>query len=667
MATTEDTFGAHIRAALTAALLLALCQVVVEAVLIATRFQPYFVSPHRFSHTQMYDWCVKLFILVPWAGRWMHGGALDRFLPVGFNPKLVLAGGLAVPNLLVSVVAGCVLAGIRFALRRPARVLPVLWTLIGIGLVVHLASFGFAVRFPRTWAVRGIVAAGGRVFVYEGTWIAFVTLALAGGAAALMARLQPRMRWAVSLGTATAAAAAAIALVPASPAASAVGVVRVPPRAAQPLLPAVKNVVLISIDSLRADRLGSYGNPHDTSPTLDALAGQGVRFTDTMSSTSWTLPAHMSLLTGRYVLSHGVIGETDRLPAGVPTLAETLHGSNVATGGVVSTLFLAGRYGFSRGFDYYDDHSALAKNWYDELSSEPAPTVTKLAIDWLRERHDERFFLFVHYWDVHYDYIPPAPYDAMFDPNYKGSITGVNFYHNSAVNRHMPRRDLEHIEALYDGEIRWVDDHIARILSALDDSGLADQTAVIVTADHGDEFFEHGGKGHQRTLYREVVQVPLIMRVPGVHPGQVVKAPVSLVDVMPTVLDLMQVRPPADMNGTSLVPILAGSGAQERSAIYGWLCNPRRSTSCEAMRYSPSETLFHMFQPSRIELYGANDPAQHHNVAGSSQWPIDRLLAQLNDQLNSEWRVYRGLEGQRGSVTIDKATLERLRALGYVE
>jgi len=658
---------AHLRAALTAALLLGLCQIVVETLLIAVRFQHYIVSPHEFARTQMYDYCVKLFILLPGGAHWLYGGPLDRFLGDGFGAKLVVGGGLLVPNLVVGALLAMVVGWLLSLRRRPAAVGGALAALVVVAIAVHLVCYATTVHLPKSWTVRILVRNSAWVLLRDGTWISLVTLAAAGGCALLLARLRSGPRWAVSAGTAATAAAVVLALVPAGSASSAA--VEREPAGVHPSTPPprVENVVLISIDSLRADHLGCYGNEHDTSPAIDRVARDGVRFANAMSATSWTLPSHMSLLTGRYLLSHGVISQTDQLPTGVPTLAEMLRRDGFSTGGVVSALWLRPQYGFGRGFDYYDDSSVEGKAWYEELTLEPAPNVTNHAVEWLRQQHGRRFFLFVHFWDVHYDYTPPAPYDKMFDPDYQGSVTGANFMHSKAIRRGMPQRDLQHVLALYDGEVRWVDDHVAKILAALDEIGVSDRTAVIVTADHGDEFFEHGGKGHQRTLYREVVHVPLIMRVPGIEPGRVVQDPVSLVDVMPTVLDLTGAHTPPGIDGASLTPALVAGTARDRGAIYGWLCNPERKTDCEAMRESPTDTLIHVFQPPRVELYGAKDPAQRTNLATGTQWGRHDRLTALSETLNSRWKVYRGLAGHRGSVKIDQATKERLRALGYAD
>jgi len=618
------------------------------------------LSPVSFE-TQLYDFCVKLFVWVPAGADWIRGGVLDRFLQVGFLPKLKLGIGLALPNLVVMSLLGLLVGALRSLFRRPARPLPALATMACVGLAIHAAVVALAVPMPKAPTAAIILRNVGRVALWQGSMVAFGVLAVAGAATAAVARSR-RIAW---LGTFSAAGLAVLALLPAklAPAVAAGAVTAAKPTS--PPLPTVDNVILVSVDSMRADRLGCYGNPRDTSPAMDQLARAGVRFANAMSSTSWTLPSHMSMMTGRDVLSHGVISENDRLPDGVPTLAEHLKQAGLATGGIVSAEFLKGVYGFARGFDDYDDTTVPAKTWYEALRDETAPLMADLAGQWLRSHRGRRFFLFLHFWDVHYDYVPPAPYDTMFDPEYRGSINAINFMQNSEINRRMSRRDLDHIIALYDGEIRWVDEHIGRILGVVDELGLAGRTAVIVTADHGDEFFEHGGKGHQRTLYREVVQVPLLVRVPGVTAGQVVDRPVSLVDIMPTVLDLLGARGPAGLNGSSLVPLMTGSQPDGQVSVYAWLCNPRRRSNCQAMQHSPIGTLVHFFQPSRLAFYAPTDTAQHDDLARTPHWPRAQQLQALHGQLDSRWWSYRTTAGNQGAVELNKAAQERLRALGY--
>jgi arylsulfatase A-like enzyme len=197
---------------------------------------------------------------------------------------------------------------------------------------------------------------------------------------------------------------------------------------------------------------------------------------------------------------------------------------------------------------------------------------------------------------------------------------------------------------------------------------LSSKTAVIVTSDHGDEFFEHGFKGHRRTLYREVVQVPLVARVPGMPPGAVIEAPVSLADLMPTILDLAGAPIPAGVDGRSLVEAIAGSGGESAPRrVYADLCTRRRK-ECQASQASARGTLIHHFRPRQLEYYDAADAEQQHDlVEAGGAWPMQEEMTTLAEQLSSSWAAYRRVEGSRSAVTVDDATRDRLRALGYGE
>ncbi len=335
------------------------------------------------------------------------------------------------------------------------------------------------------------------------------------------------------------------------------------------------NIVLISIDTLRPDHLGAFGYKRKTSPNIDALATSGALFENAISSTSWTLPAHAALFTG---LSDSVHGSDDvhrRLDDSRHTLAERLSSLGYRTAGFFAGPFLHPTFGLAQGFDTYVDCSSYARIsrrlaestgtlYTPDLVGRAQRDVTNPRVylevqRWLRENQQSPFFLFIHLWDTHFDFIPPAPYDEMFDPEYEGEISGSKFMHDSRVNKNMSRRDLDHIIALYDGEIAWTDAHVGRILEDLDALGLSDRTIVALVSDHGEEFFEHGGKGHQATLYEEVIRIPLVLRYPErIAPGIRIPDQVRIIDLLPTLLELAGAPAPNDVMGQSLVPLLEG-------------------------------------------------------------------------------------------------------------
>ena len=359
------------------------------------------------------------------------------------------------------------------------------------------------------------------------------------------------------------------------------------------VIPPPRGVLLISVDSLRADHVTSYGYKSSTRPEIDTmpivarkLARDGTQFQNATSTTSWTLPSHMAMLTGLPDELHRVREIGFRLSESHQLLSEQFKEAGWRTAGFWSGPNLDPWFGFSRGFDVYVDCStSTAANEgevFNVKSGMSAQQVANTKAE-LKELHDashvgitghktvaafdewfagvkpdERFFAFVHMWDVHYDYTPPPEFD-IFDPDYRGSIDGVDVDDQSSVRNPPSARDVEHVLALYDGEIRLTDSNIGRMLGFLEKSGRFDDTLIIFTSDHGEEFLEHGNFGHGNTLFEEVTRIPLILRYPaGIPAGEQRSGLVGLVDIAPTILELCQLPVPSSMWGTSLMAEIRG-------------------------------------------------------------------------------------------------------------
>ena len=317
------------------------------------------------------------------------------------------------------------------------------------------------------------------------------------------------------------------------------------------------NVLLISIDSLRQDRLGCYGhqlefaNRLDVSPNIDTLAKQGTRFINAFSSSSWTLPAHASLMTGLSDYEHGVESSRFKIDPKHPVLAESFQDAGYATLGVFSGSFLDSRHGFGRGFNQYQSAildaqqtNALLELERQKISAEDpdflwtAERLTHLrkivlrydhsservvdrAIEMLGGSAEDRapFFLFTHFFDVHHDYLPERVDELLaksFDPSYEGPWNGKDWLDKlrpqSLKNSPLSERDLAHIKAMYDAEIHLVDRQVGRLFSYLQDTGQWDNTIVVLVSDHGEEFFEHGNVTHGKNLHDESIRIPLIVK-----------------------------------------------------------------------------------------------------------------------------------------------------------
>jgi arylsulfatase A-like enzyme len=327
--------------------------------------------------------------------------------------------------------------------------------------------------------------------------------------------------------------------------------------------------VLILVDTLRADHLGAYGYRRPTSPRLDALAARGTLFETAITQAPWTLPAAMAVVTGRLPSSHRVENDGLRLSRSIPTLAEILKREGYSTSAVVSHIYVAAPFGFDRGFDHFDDFG-LSRAYRFEAGLEPrAEAVTDHALAQVRALKGRPFFLLAHYFDPHWDYDPPAPYAERFARPYSGKIDGryQSFSRFAPIGVELPAADREHLIDLYDGEIAYTDAQIGRLLDGLRGAGVS-EAVVAITADHGEEFKEHGGLGHGRTLYDEVLRVPLIVsRIGAAGPAGRVPEQVRSIDLFPTICELAGAAIPSGVQGKSLVPWLEGRKDASRGAL----------------------------------------------------------------------------------------------------
>jgi len=325
--------------------------------------------------------------------------------------------------------------------------------------------------------------------------------------------------------------------------------------------PGVKpaSVILISLDTLRADFLGCYGYSRPTSPTLDKLASEGLLFEDVSTPSPWTLPAHVSLLTGLYPSRHGVDSIRTKIPAHIPRLASFLSQHGLATAAVVNYWLLRRSFGFGRGFDHF---SLLHQN--QEPPEGMASEVIDKATKWLLKHGHDPFFLFLHYFDLHSDYRSLPRYEEQFVRPYGGHLNGTTeqlmpfcpqFKEFVGKKGTVNRADANHVADLYAASIRQIDDELKKFLFFLQKQNLFDHTFLIVTSDHGEEFGEHGGFLHGYTQFQEAIHVPLIIHGPGLPKGHRIKEIASLVDVVPTILALLGIPQPTSLDGIDLRPL----------------------------------------------------------------------------------------------------------------
>jgi choline-sulfatase len=404
--------------------------------------------------------------------------------------------------------------------------------------------------------------------------------------------------------------------------------------------PPARHLVLVTIDTLRADRLGAYGNKSVETPNLDALAKDGARAVDASAQAPLTRPSHVSLLTGLYPAEHGIRDNVSpSLRDGVPTLAERLKSAGFATAGFVSAVVLSKQSGLARGFDTFSDHFDAGVGDDRPLDSMQRrgdlPTVE--AITWLETRRDAREFVWLHLYDPHDPYEPPEPYASRY------------------------------ADRPYDGEVAWSDELVGRLDAALSRLGMRDDTLLVVTSDHGEGLGEHAEDTHGYFIYESALAIPLLFRGPGVVPGLQLKATVRTVDLVPTLLDLLGVRPQATdaLSGRSLAPTLRGGPEPKAEATYAESLTPLLHYGWSDLR-SLRDGRFKYILAPRPELFDLrDDPGETRNLVESSPTQAAALRAGLTKRLTSE-KAASGSTPASTAAAVPPEMLEQLGALGYI-
>jgi arylsulfatase A-like enzyme/Flp pilus assembly protein TadD len=410
-------------------------------------------------------------------------------------------------------------------------------------------------------------------------------------------------------------------------------------RAGHPTPTTARHLVLVTIDTLRADRLGCYGSRDVATPRLDAIARDGALAEQATVHVPLTRPSHASLLTGRLPAEHGLRDNvTPPLAASVPTLAETLRKSGFATGAFVSAIVLSAQSGLGRGFQTYDDRLEAGGDDARFLNSiqRRGDETTTSAVAWLERQAGGRVFAWIHLYDPHDPYEPPEPYAG----RYEGRP--------------------------YDGEVAWSDELVGRLDDALARSGLRNDTLLVVTSDHGEGLGEHGESVHGFFVYESTLRVPLLVRGPGIAAGRRIAATVGSVDVMPTVLDLLGVGNPAGttLSGRSLAAVLRGGQAPPEAAAYAESLLPLLHYGWSDLR-TIREGRWKYIQAPRSELYDlAHDPGEERNLVEQEPARAAALRAALAAHLAREREAPASADG--GTAAIPPDLLEKLGALGYL-
>jgi len=432
-------------------------------------------------------------------------------------------------------------------------------------------------------------------------------------------------------------------------------------RAERPL-----GLVLVSIDTLRADRLSLYGHERSTSPALDAFAREARVFESAWSQSPKTAESHMTLFTGLYPAAHGVENLRHRsqaLAPAIPTLAEILQRAGYRTAGFHGAGNLDAELGFDRGFDLYEHPGDVE-------------AVFARGIEWLerRAREPERrpFYLFLHTKVLHDPYEPPPEYAALFaDPDYAGRIGlpeaerlrarregGWWLVHRRYWERVDPasEADVQHLRDLYDALIRYMDDRLALLLDRFLALGLDRDTLFVFLSDHGEEFMDHRGFRHG-SLHREVLHVPLLVRLPDAA-GRRIREPVALVDVLPTLLEWLGLPRPAHLQGRSFAALLRDEPLEERPVYSEWAARGARSLRSGSWSYLDARVGERLYDL-------ASDPAERRDLAGREP---ERLLRLRRDAgaLSRATADFAAGVGRGQRFDLDAGRRAQLEALGYL-
>ncbi len=420
------------------------------------------------------------------------------------------------------------------------------------------------------------------------------------------------------------------------------------------------NLILVSLDTLRADHLGLYGHVRETSPRLDALAHDAVVFDRAVAQAPNTPPSQATMMTSLYPGTHGFTGNRDRLPREHPTLAELLQEAGYATAGFVDGGYLSHVFGFDRGFETYDDKGGgLAR------------TLPK-ARAWLAERGERPFFLFLHSYDVHAPYLPPPPFfDHFHTEPYAGDFvpTAENMQLAFSGAVQLSPQDRRHVVLRYDEGVRYADEQIGSFLAELEAKGWLRDTLLIVTSDHGEEFGEHGSYLHWQLFYQPILRIPLIVRLPGgAGGGRRIGRLVELVDLLPTVLDLLELPPLENAQGRSLGPLLREEpGATQEDGwarpAPAWPPEPAKM-DVRSLIVGGYQLRFHMNDGAgaeRVELYDLRSDPMALRELSEEQPELARALRTAAAEIFSSTK-----NGSSRTIEIDEEVRGQLQALGYV-
>ena len=437
-----------------------------------------------------------------------------------------------------------------------------------------------------------------------------------------------------------------------------------------------KNVLLIGVDTLRADHtslVGPSGADRALTPNLAALAKNGAVFTNAMSQSPWTLPSFATVLTGLYPHEHAALDFGDYLPRHAQTISERFREAGYDTAAFVSHRFVTRRHGFEQGYDHFNE-----KNHRGEKAI-TAHGVTDEAIRWLEGAGEQPFFMFLHYFDPHYEYRDHE--DLPYADGYEGWIDRTNILIGNLLSQRamLDEEDIAYLKNLYDEEIEYTDRHIGRLIEYLRERGLLEDTAIVFFSDHGEEFMEHGSLDHTTTLYEEVINVPLMVSLPDKSvPLSPIAETVETRDIYNLLVQYADLpQDDALAPSTLLAHMEAGHvvASSEREAELAtpsyafstvWLPNARigsgKRVQLASLRTNQWKLIFDVGRGRHFLFDMEADPGELKNLASEAQPELARMRAQLDAWLAKMIDGYKPL----ASGSMDQQTINELEALGYL-
>lgn len=420
--------------------------------------------------------------------------------------------------------------------------------------------------------------------------------------------------------------------------------------------PAGPSIIMITVDTLRADHLGCYGYKRDTTAYIDQLSSESLVFKNAIAPSPWTTPSVAAMFTAQYP---GVLGysiKPVKLNNEFLTIAEMLRNSNYRTKGIISHSLISSDLGFSQGFDSYDEENSMG---HGHVSS---PSITEKALEFIKKHGKRKFFLFLHYFDPHFDFRLHEEFD--YYSSYNGFIkSGQRIQEIRARKDEITEDDLNYIKALYDSEISFTDKYIGQIMEHLKKAGLYENVLIILTADHGEEFMERKGRwiGHCNKLYQEQIHVPLIIKLPGHSEQKIIRDYVSLVDIMPTILHKAGINIPENYNMQGRVMHLNGAERFQRMVF----SETHRSPSYKLALIDNGWKYIYEPDLGRERLFDLrNDPREKFNLAAEEK----KRSGNMNSALRAWGRQILHLRPANVKEhDFTEEQKEQLKTLGYLQ